>query len=326
VINYLSVLSCGEVAQIRYGVIQFVVAFAWVSAARRLQRPPADCTTGSGDDGSITACGNKEYCCNSGIKDRSCDCDSGKGVFSLADGIAQTIIGVSNLEATTIPPVHSRTRTATSNSATTTPSSWSHTTRPSSTGASPTESGASQTSAAATTPLIHRKSFKIGMGVGLGLLLLILAGLIVFWCFWRHYKRQWPFRAKPVTDDTSSDAHHGDDRIPRITQPAPAPFPHPYGPAAVGGAPSPIATPLPQSHQEQSRGASGIAPTNNPYDSAYSLRSRDLDDTRYANSHPYGAPQPLERIGESGVPQPGLELQDFRDRDYRGPSRTYHGV
>ncbi|KAF2805881.1 uncharacterized protein BDZ99DRAFT_539136 [Mytilinidion resinicola] len=283
---------------------------------------------GNGDNGSITSCGNQQYCCQSGISDGSCDCDTGKGIFSLADGVAQTIIGVSGLEATTIPPVSRASSKAiastTASSVTATSSSKSPTTLASSTQrssshASPTatatatESSPSQTSPAAAPSLVHTTRFKIGLGVGLGvgIPILISIGILIWWWLSHHNKRNPPPNRSPY--DTNSDTHPDDPRLPNVSQPDTAPNPNPYDldGSAVGSYRSPVATPPPQARPGQSRDVLGTAPTNNPYESTYSLRSRAGDTA--ANPYPnlYGPPQHLERVGETSVPQGGIELNRY---------------
>lgn len=50
--------------------------------------------------GSLAACGNDEWCCQVDVEDGKCNCYEGVGVFSLAPGQAQTIIGIQDLSLT----------------------------------------------------------------------------------------------------------------------------------------------------------------------------------------------------------------------------------
>ena len=50
--------------------------------------------------GSLAACGNDEWCCQVDVEDGRCNCYEGVGVFSLAPGKAQTIIGIQGLSLT----------------------------------------------------------------------------------------------------------------------------------------------------------------------------------------------------------------------------------
>ncbi|KAF2489175.1 hypothetical protein BU16DRAFT_586311 [Lophium mytilinum] len=276
---------------------------------------------GNGDDGSITSCGNQQYCCQSDVNDGSCDCDTGKGIFSLADGVAQTIIGVSGLEATTVPPVSrassrptasttatSVTATSSAKSATTLASSTQRSSSRASSTATATESSPSQTSSAATPSLVHTTRFKVGLGVGLGvgIFALILLGIFIWWWFTRRGNRS-P-HPNPSPYDTNSDTHPDDIRLPNISHPATAPNPNPYdGEGFRGGSyPPTITTPPPQARPGQSRDMLGTAPTNNPYESTYSFSSRGGDSVRNQYPNPYAPPQRLERVGETSVPQEGL--------------------
>ena len=171
------------------------------------------------------------------------------------------------------------------------------------------------------------------MGAGFGVLALILFVLLAIWCRGRHRDRRWPFATRPPNPypyNTTLNISSDDDRPPpaRIAQPTTAPFPNPYEPSAAGSIPSPVNTPPPQTRPGQSRDMLGVAPTNNPYDSAYSLPSRGANGFGNPNPHPYGAPPPLERVGETLVPQDGIELGGFHGREYRDLRRTgpYNGV
>ena len=52
------------------------------------------------NNGSLTACGDGRWCCQPEVADGLCDCDSGRGTFSIKNGRAQTIIGVEGLSFT----------------------------------------------------------------------------------------------------------------------------------------------------------------------------------------------------------------------------------
>ena len=52
------------------------------------------------NSGSLTACGNDEWCCQSDVEDGRCNCYAGVGIFSLTPGEARTIIGVEGLSFT----------------------------------------------------------------------------------------------------------------------------------------------------------------------------------------------------------------------------------
>ena len=52
------------------------------------------------NDGSVIPCGNNKFCCAPDTDRGLCDCNTGDGVFSIEDGTAQTIIGVSGLQYT----------------------------------------------------------------------------------------------------------------------------------------------------------------------------------------------------------------------------------
>lgn len=54
----------------------------------------------SQNNGSLVYCGGNSWCCGPAAADGTCDCQSGKGTFTVPDGQAQTIISYSGLEST----------------------------------------------------------------------------------------------------------------------------------------------------------------------------------------------------------------------------------
>ena len=69
----------------------------------------------SANNGSVQACGDGNegnWCCTPAVEDGTCDCQSGKGTFSIEQGIAQTIVGVFGLESTSTIPPHPSTSSA----------------------------------------------------------------------------------------------------------------------------------------------------------------------------------------------------------------------
>ncbi|QDS73363.1 hypothetical protein FKW77_007124 [Venturia effusa] len=73
---------------------------------------------GRDNDGTLSPCGNNVFACNPDAKSGLANCAAGKGVFSLAQGSLQTVVGQSTLRSTATPsvPVSSAT-TATSHTA-----------------------------------------------------------------------------------------------------------------------------------------------------------------------------------------------------------------
>jgi hypothetical protein len=177
--------------------------------------------------------------------------------------------------------------------------------------------------------VVNTIGFKAGMGAGMGVLALILVGLAVWWCRRLHRNQKWPFTSRrpvnPYPYNVALNTSNDGGRPPpsHVTQPNIAPSPHPYEPSAAGTVPSPVNTPPPQTRFGQSGDRLGVAPTNNPYDSAYSLPSRGANGFSHPNPHPYGAsPPPLDRVAETFGPQDGIELRNVHGREYRDPRRA----
>ncbi|CZR53886.1 uncharacterized protein PAC_03768 [Phialocephala subalpina] len=162
----------------------------------------------SANNGSLEDCGNGNWCCAPAVADGSCNCSSGKGTFSIPQGKAQTIIGVSGLQSTSTGFVTSTSATGitkttstgvstTSNTSASKTTSASGTSRSSSTGTASTLS-ASGNGTVVHTPVTQTTGFKAGMSVGAVAVAAVL-GFVAFilWQRWRDRReseREFPTR------------------------------------------------------------------------------------------------------------------------------------
>ena len=186
----------------------------------------------SANNGSVQACGDGNegnWCCTPAVEDGTCDCQSGKGTFSIEQGIAQIIIGVFGLESTSTIPPHpstssalvssktpsssiSSTSTASSTSSRTSSSSKSSTQTQSSTQSSThatssttshsvTAGSAQSTASSVPVSITNKVGFKAGISVAVIVVVLALLGVAGF--FWkRRWKRKRALETPPRDDDS----------------------------------------------------------------------------------------------------------------------------
>ena len=171
------------------------------------------------------------------MDDGSCDCVSGKGTFSVQKGVAQTIIGVTNMQQTAtkaVPILSAASSTAStaspSSSGALSSSAASSTSIYMNTASSSANPTASTSASASGTPHNNHRNVIIGLMVGLGFP--ILAGLAVV-----LYKRRYKDRRSRKRLDGSSEAMHQHREaspvstvrnLAAVEQPRAAPHPDPY--------------------------------------------------------------------------------------------------
>ncbi|KAH8657041.1 hypothetical protein BGZ60DRAFT_138330 [Tricladium varicosporioides] len=158
----------------------------------------------SANNGSLQNCGSGKWCCDPAAAAGTCNCENGKGTFSVPIGEAKTIMGVTGMVSTgtdflvpssstgeaTTAKVSSST-SATSKLVTITLSTIPYSTSSSGT-ASTTQSGSAANSTATNvaTPITQKTSFKVGIGTGIGVVALAILAIIGVFVWKRHQRRR----------------------------------------------------------------------------------------------------------------------------------------
>lgn len=205
---------------------------------------------GDGNNGSLQSCGNGNWCCNREAANGICDCKNDRGTFSIADGIAQTIIGVSSMKSTSTDfslasstaasrsVISSKGSTSTSvpstsRSASISGSTSAQTTQSRSTStSSQSSSSSSQTAASQTSPppaiaITHTTAFKAGISVAVIIVAALIFGIVGF-CLWRRRQRKRAAESPGPFDEYRDSFHvsQGGTSAPRLTMQDS----HPYQP------------------------------------------------------------------------------------------------
>ncbi|KAF8864376.1 hypothetical protein BDZ45DRAFT_737382 [Acephala macrosclerotiorum] len=161
----------------------------------------------SANNGSLEDCGNGNWCCAPAAADGSCNCSSGNGTFSIPQGKAQTIIGVSGLQSTSTGFVTSTSASGTTKTTSTGGLTTSNTSASKTTSASgisrtsftqPTATpSASGNGTVVHTPVAQTTGFKVGISVGAVAVAAVL-GFVAF-ILWRRWRdRREPEREFPT--------------------------------------------------------------------------------------------------------------------------------
>lgn len=164
------------------------------------------------NDGTLIPCGNNVFTCNLDGKSGIANCAGGKGVFSLAQGSLQTVVGQGTLGSTATPsvPVSSATSSASHNAS---------------------SASSSSTSTPTAVPAHKPKAGVIAGPVVAAIAILALIIGLLCWFFPR-----WP-RQRPTTPIHMNPSPrpgpvygNGDANTFASETSTRAPFPHPYPP------------------------------------------------------------------------------------------------
>ena len=143
---------------------------------------------GEGADGHLAACGNDRYCCWSDFEAGKCNCDEGGGSFSIAAGLAQTIIQVTDATFTGTPSVSvvtTKPALRTTSDSTIVSITSGSTFATSVTSSRATAATASETATETPEPGGNGRTLKIALGVAIPLGLLAI-GLVAGWLIMRR--------------------------------------------------------------------------------------------------------------------------------------------
>ncbi|KAG8527774.1 uncharacterized protein KY384_007928 [Bacidia gigantensis] len=173
----------------------------------------------SDNDGTLSSCGNNQWCCGPDVTSGNCSCQSGEGTFKVSDGHAFAIIGEDGAQdgapqetnTDTVPTATSVSAQAKSSASSSTKSTSSTSTSSASSSATPPPKKDINTAVVAGT------STAVGVAA-----LLIIALLIVLFRVRRHKKRR-DSRTNTTVTGMSTPA-----RVRTVAQPTRPPSPNPY--------------------------------------------------------------------------------------------------